>query len=75
MKNLLKKIKSLSKKQKALLAGLLSLAAVFVVIAAAKKIVSSSQKGEMTFYRVRQETYENVIEISGVVSAANCGNS
>lgn len=36
-----------------------------------KKMVAASKKTDDVLYRVRKETYENVIEIAGTVSAAN----
>ncbi|WP_191018159.1 efflux RND transporter periplasmic adaptor subunit [Treponema zioleckii] len=58
------------KKNKKIAIGIFS---TIVVIAGgiilAKKIVSSSSS-DSTFYVVRKETYENVIEIAGTVSAA-----
>jgi multidrug efflux pump subunit AcrA (membrane-fusion protein) len=68
--NLISKLKKLSKKQKIILASVLTVIFIFAVIFGAKKIVSASKSSELVLYRVRQETYENVIEIAGTVSAA-----
>ena len=68
--NLISKIKKLSKKQKIILASVVTVIFIFAVIFGAKKIVSASKSSELVLYRVRQETYENVIEIAGTVSAA-----
>ncbi len=62
--------KKLTKKQKIALGVAAGVVLLFVMIWGAKKIVSSSKKSEQVFYKVRNETYENVIEIAGTVSAA-----
>ncbi len=58
------------KKSKKIAAGVIaSIAVIAGGIILAKKIVSSASSDE-TFYIVRNETYENVIEIAGTVNAA-----
>ncbi len=64
------KFKKLSKNQKIFLGCVVSVLFITGVIGVAKKIVSSSKTGDLTVYRVKNETYENVIEIAGTVSAA-----
>ena len=63
-------LKKLNKKTKIIIASVAVVILIFIVIIVAKKISVSSKNADMTLYRVRTETYENVIEIAGTVSAA-----
>ncbi len=64
------KMKKLSKKQKIIIACVCCVVVLGGGIFAAKKAVESSKKSDVTLYTVKKETYENVIEIAGTVSAA-----
>lgn len=66
----MKKMKKLSKKQKIIITCVSCGIVIFGGIFAAKKAVESSKNSDMTLYTVKKETYENVIEIAGTVSAA-----
>lgn len=63
-------IKKLSSRQKITAVVIFSLILVAAIIGGARKIVASSKKSDQVFYKVKKETYENVIEIAGTVSAA-----
>ncbi len=65
----LKIIKNLSKKQKIIIISAASVIVLAFGVVLAKKIVSGGSSGNET-YIVRKETYENVIQIAGTVSAA-----
>ena len=58
-----------SKRQKTIAVSALAVLVLAAGVVVAKKIVSGSSSGNET-YLVRAETYENVIEIAGTVSAA-----
>ena len=60
----------LSKRQKIMAASILSVLVIAAVIAGARAIVQKKASGTMQTYVVRTETYENVIEVAGTVSAA-----
>ena len=54
-----------------IIAGLVAATVIGCGLIASKKFISRMKSGNsVTTYKVRSETYENVIEISGVVSAA-----
>ena len=57
-------------KSKILLISIASLLALAAILFGARKAVAASKKTDAVTYRVRRETYENVIEIAGTVSAA-----
>ena len=63
-------MKKLSKTKQIILIVLIALVAAAGILFGAKRIVAASKKTEQLTYRVRKETYENVIEIAGTVSAA-----
>lgn len=63
-----KKMK-INRKIKFLIIGIASVAAVVVILICVKKIVSSKNASNLT-YMVKTETLQNVISVSGVVSAA-----
>lgn len=60
----------LSRKKKIILVAVIAAACVFIVIQILKKAVDSKSSSQGRTYTVRKETYENVIEIAGTVSAA-----
>lgn len=64
-------MKKQNKKNKRILIIFTVVFTIAAGIFCAKKIVSNSQKGEITTFKVRKETFENVIEIAGTVSSAN----
>lgn len=64
------KVKKLSKKQKIVIICCAAFALAVLGVFAAGKIRAAASSGSMTTYTVRQEVYENVIEIAGTVSAA-----
>lgn len=63
-----KKMK-INRKIKFLIIGIASVAAVVVILICVKKLVSSKNASNLT-YMVKTETLQNVISVSGVVSAA-----
>ena len=63
-----KKMK-INRKIKFLIIGIASVAAVVVILICVRKIVSSKNASNLT-YMVKTETLQNVISVSGVVSAA-----
>ncbi len=63
-------MKKLSKTQKIVIISAVSVLAACGGVFGAKKAVSASKQSDMTMYMVKKETYENVIEIAGTVSAA-----
>ena len=63
-----KKMK-INRKIKFLIIGIASVAAVVVILICVRKIVSSKNVSNLT-YMVKTETLQNVISVSGVVSAA-----
>ena len=65
----MKKKLQFSKRTKILAVSALSVFVLFLGLKLARSIVSKSSAGSVT-YTVRKETYENVIEIAGTVSAA-----
>ena len=62
--------KIITKKTKIMLISLVAVLVVAGALFGARKAVAASKKTEQVTYRVRKETYENVIEIAGTVSAA-----
>ncbi|MBQ0051304.1 MAG: HlyD family efflux transporter periplasmic adaptor subunit [Treponema sp.] len=60
----------LSKKQKIIAGTVIGLAVLLVALVSARKIVAAKNSAGNETYTVRKETYENVIEIAGTVSAA-----
>lgn len=60
----------LSKKQKIILISVLVLVALVTILKVSRYIVEKRSASSLTTYRVRNETYENVIEIAGTVAAA-----
>lgn len=72
MKNVILRIKSikLSRKQKTILTVAAAVVLVGIILVVARKIVAAGNSAEKTYYTVRSEVYENVIEIAGTVSAA-----
>ena len=62
--------KKLSKKAKLLIAAVVFLAVVAVVLVFARNKLASKNSLSNVTYTVRSETYENVIDISGTVAAA-----
>lgn len=64
----MKKMK-INRKIKFLIIGIASVAAVVVILICVKKLVSSKNASNLT-YMVKTETLQNVISVSGVVSAA-----
>ena len=64
----MKKMK-INRKIKFLIIGIASVAAVVVILICVRKIVSSKNASNLT-YMVKTETLQNVISVSGVVSAA-----
>lgn len=65
----MKKIK-LSKKQKIALGIAAGILFIFLAVNVSKKIVDANKSSGSETYVVRTETYENIIEIAGTVSAA-----
>ena len=63
-------MKKLSRNKKIILISAVSVLALFGILFGARKAVAASKKTDDITYRVRKETYENVIEIAGTVSAA-----
>lgn len=59
----------INRKIKFLIIGIASVAAVVVILICVRKIVSSKNASNLT-YMVKTETLQNVISVSGVVSAA-----
>ena len=59
----------INRKIKFLIIGIASVAAVVVILICVRKIVSSKKASNLT-YMVKTETLQNVISVSGVVSAA-----
>ena len=66
----MKKAKKALAKNKILLISIASLLALAAILFGARRAVAASKKTDAVTYRVRRETYENVIEIAGTVSAA-----
>lgn len=64
----MKKMK-INRKIKFLIIGIASVAAVVVILICVRKLVSSKNASNLT-YMVKTETLQNVISVSGVVSAA-----
>lgn len=62
--------KKMSRKAKILLISLIAVCAVAGILIVSRKAVAASKQSDQIVYRVRKETYENVIEIAGTVSAA-----
>ena len=60
----------LTKKQKIILGVVLGLVALIVILKVSRYFVEKSASAGQTTYIVRKETYENVIQIAGTVSAA-----
>ena len=60
----------MKKKIKILLFVIIGIAFVFLILFGLRKLVSNNKKGGQVTYTANKETYENVIEISGTVSAA-----
>lgn len=60
----------MKKKAKIIVFTIAGIAAVFLILFGLKKIISAKGKSAETTYTAKKESYENIIEISGTVSAA-----
>jgi len=63
-------MKALTKNQKIIIGAAATLLVLATIIVTARKLVERKSKANMQTYVVRTETYENVIEVAGTVSAA-----
>ena len=63
------RMKSMKKKRKILLVALVVAALLVALVVVLRRVVASGEENAV-LYTVRSETYENVIEIAGTVSAA-----
>lgn len=70
MRRVLKQVNVMNKKLKIKIGAALLVFGIFGIVFGAKKAVSARQKSEIQTYTVRKETFENIIEIAGTVSAA-----
>ena len=59
----------MKKKIRIILISLISIVVIFFVLVLLRRLIASSSADD-TVYRARTESYENIIEISGTVAAA-----